>query len=344
MVRINLILAVMLAMSLPLLGEGQFRALFKERWGGIYCNGSVSEVPDKTGMRTLLKTPDGPVTISKSGFGYVFQFPRWSATIQEQVDGSLKLRFGPDTFVFHRSKEAFVADFPTDKIRYTLTGGRVTAIHGKQGSVNIRTTFSSGTYTIFGPNGKSRFQLRQEGKTSGLALLDGEPIEQIPYLVQGFRFEDPRTGVGIFVAVPGGKLTQALAWGQAFVYNPPVPNPVPVEEAREPDPLDAVTSKQDPLKAAIGNPADLKGRFNAPGEDWLKMRPTPRGEDHLKANLGNPDEDPMGLKPRGTTPITPPAGGTNPTVHPQEESPRVNSAPSTTTDDNDAWDELKATP
>ncbi len=315
-----LALAAVLVLSVPLLAEQPVRALFKESWGGIYCNSSVQQIPDKTGMRTLLKTEDGPVTITKSGYGYVFQFPKWSANVQEQVDGSLKLRFGPDTFLFNRSKKAFQVVAPTDTITYTLTGGRVTAIRGKQGSVNIRTTFATNTYTIFGPNGKSRLQLQPRGKKNAVAVLDGEPIEQIPYLVQGFRFEDTRTGVGIFVAVPGGKLTSALPWGQAFVYHPPLPNPVPVAEAREPNPLQAVTGNGDPLNAVVGSPKDIEGRFPAPGEDWLKMRPTPKGEDHIKANLGDPNEDPLGLGPKGVDPIVPPTGGSNPTSHPTPSS------------------------
>lgn len=334
-------MALVLALSLPLMAEETARALFKERWGGVYCKGSVQQIPDKTGLRTLLHTPEGPVTITKSGFGYVFQFPKWSATVQEQVDGSIRIRFGPDTFLFKRRKTSFIADLPTDDITYTLTNGRVTSIRGKQGSVSIRTSFKTGTYTIEGPNGRSRFQLASQGKQNALALLEGEPIEQIPYLVQGFRFEDPTTGVGIFVAVPGGKLTQALAWSQAFVYNPPPPRPVPTEEAREPNPLDAVSPRNNSLKAVIGSPKDIQGRFPAPGEDWLKLRGTPKGEDHLKADLGKPDEDPLGLKPKGTTPIVPPAGGKNPTVHP-EEAPRTPAAtvPGIPPASDDAWDDL----
>lgn len=329
-----LALAVLLGLSLPLLADGQSRALFKESWGGLYCRGAAQQIPDQTGARTLLKTEAGPVTIIKSGFGYVLQFPKYSATVQEQTDGSIRLRFGPDTFLFKRSKVAFEADFPTDKIVYTLTGGRVTSIHGRQGSVNIRTTFSTSTYTIFGPNGRTRLQLQKRGKQNAVALIDGEPLEQIPYLVQGFRFEDPTTGVGIFVAVPGGKLTQAMPWSGSYVYNPPVANPVPAEEAREPDPLQAVTSNDDPLKANLGDPKDIQGRFPGAGEDWLKMRPTPKGEDHLKVNEVSPDEDPLGLKVRPPERITPPAGGSlNP--------PRSQSTPAApASGGDDAEDEL----
>ncbi len=291
------VLAAWLWLGLPLAAEGEHQALFKEKWGGIYCPAGVTRIPDQTGTRTLLQTQAGPVTITKSGFGYVFQFPKWSATVQEQVDGSLKIRFGPNTYVFQRSKTAFEAQLPDDKVVYTLTYGRVTAIHGKAGSVNIRTTFSTNTYTIFGPNGKTRLQLEPRGKAYAVHLLEGEPVDQIPYLVRGYRFEDPLTGVGIYVQVPGGKLTQSLAWSASAIYKAPVPNPVPVEEARESDPLQAdPPRKGNSLKAVIGSPQEIKARYPAEGEDHLKMRPTPEGEDHLKANLGNPDEDPLQVR------------------------------------------------
>lgn len=292
-----IVLAAWLWLSLPLAAEGEHQALFKESWGGIYCPASATRVPDQTGTRTLMQTQAGPVTITKSGFGYVFQFPKWSATVQEQVDGSLKIRFGPDTYVFERSKTAFVANLPGDRVNYTLTYGRVTAIHGKAGSVNIRTTFSTNTYTIFGPNGKTRLQLEPRGKAYTVHLLEGEPVEQIPYLVRGYRFEDPLTGVGIYVQVPGGRLTQSLAWSSSAIYKAPVPNPVPVEEAREPDPLQAVSPRKgNSLKAVIGSPQEIKMRPTPEGEDHLKMRPTPEGEDHLKANLGDPEEDPLQVR------------------------------------------------
>ncbi|MEW6284373.1 MAG: hypothetical protein AB1758_37505, partial [Candidatus Eremiobacterota bacterium] len=286
----------------------EFRPLFRESWGGIYCTGDVKSVPDATGRRHLLSTPAGPVTVIHHEDRYILQFPRHTANIDRLLDGSVRIRYGPETYTFGISKTEFVAKVPGDTVRYTLTYGRLTGIRGRLGTTSIRSNLKLKTYNITSACGRSKLTMENDQ----LVLTEGPELASHQYLVRGFRFEDAEAGIGIYVRIPGGALTDALPWSACLVVRPPAAWQPPVVAPREPDPLDAVLGprgEDDPLRAMVGPGGDqdpLRATENPEGApDPLKANrgdgkvlrareETPdQLEDPLKARLGDPAQDPL---------------------------------------------------